>query len=180
MNRREFGKRIGATSLFLLIGGTAFFAEGCALTAANAKALINVLINSVNSILKVATGAPWAGDLAAALTALQTAEQSWTAGGAVTVIDDALNTLTAVLAVIPLTAIYSPLVDIVVSGIEAVLAVLPVASVSTKLRVALASNPHHGRVVLNKTTWLHHTPQGAYKAQWNGICKQIGLPQAEM
>jgi len=174
--RRGF---IGKAALALISFATLSL-TGCALTPANAKALINVLITSIQNILKVSTNAPWVGDLAAALTALQTAEASWSAGGTVAVIDDALNTLTAVLAVIPLTAIYSPLVDIVVAGIEAVLAVLPVATGSAKLRAAISSNPHHGRIVLNKKSLRHETPQGAYKSQWNGLCKQIGLPQAEM
>lgn len=178
-SRRTFGKLVGS-ALLALASGISFSLTGCVLTAANAKSLINVLITSIQNILKVATGAPWAADLSNALSALQTAEQGWTAGGAVTLIDDALNTVTAVLAVIPFTALYSPLVDIVVAGIEAVLAVLPVAPATTKFRVTLSANPHHGRIVLNKPSLRHETPQGAYRAQWNGICKQIGLPQAEM
>lgn len=180
MNRREFSKMAGTVLMALATGGVALFAEGCILNATNVKSLINVLITSIQNILKVATGAPWAADLSAALAALQSAEQNWSAGGAVTLIDDALNTVTAVLAVIPLTAVFSPLVDIIVTGIEAVLAVLPITPSVTKLRGALSANPHHGRIALNKTNWKHETPQGAYKAQWNGICKQIGLPQAEM
>lgn len=178
MKRREMLKMTGFLAMVLVTGGSVL--TGCTLSASNVKSLIGVLISSIQNILKVASGAPWVGDLSNALTALQNAEQNWTAGSATTVIDDALNTVTAVLAVIPLTAVFSPLIDIIVSGIEAVLAVLPVASVSTKLRVALASNPHHGRVILNKPGLFHETPQGAYKAQWNGIAKQIGLPQAEL
>ena len=96
------------------------------------------------------------------------------------IIEPVACAITAVLAVIPLTAVYSPLVDLVVSGIEAVLAVLPVTAVSTRLRGSISGNPHHARVVLNKTTWRHETPQGAYRAQWNGICNEIGLPQAKL
>jgi hypothetical protein len=175
MNRRNFvASWFAAVVGFSMLGLT-----GCALTVDNVKSLINVLIGSIQNILKVATNAPWAAGLSAALAALQNAEQNWTAGSATTLIDDALNTVTAVLAVIPLTAVYSPLVDIVVAGIEAVLAVLPVTPSVTKLRGALDKNPHHGRIVLNKKSLRHETPQGAYKAQWNGMCKEIGLPQAE-
>ena len=180
MTRRAFGKGFGILALSAT-AGTSLFTEGCALTPANVKALINVLITSIqNFILKVATGASWSVDLSAALAALQSAEQNWTSGGPITLIDDALNTITAVLAVIPLTAVFSPLVDIVVAGIEAVLAVIPVTPAVTKLRGTISTNPHHGRVVLRKPSLLHETPQGAYKAQWNGTCKQIGLPQAEL
>jgi len=179
MNRRTFVGRIGSFGILALAGGVSVFTGGCVLSAANVKSVINVLITSIQNILKVATGAPWAADLSAALAALQAAMQNWAAGGAVTLIDDALNTVVAVLAVIPLTAVFSPLVDIIVSGVEAVLSVLPIAAVSTKLRVAVATNPHHGRIALNKPSLFHETPSGAYKHQWNGICDQIGLPQAK-
>ena len=178
-DRRSFNKLLGFGTLALALGGSLITA-GCVLTPANVKSLINVLITSIENILKVATNAPWEAQLSAALVALQTAEMNWTSGGAVAIIDDALNTVTDVLAMIPLTALYSPLVDIVVAGIEAVLAVLPVGVALPKLRAAISNNPHHGRVVLNKTSLRHETPQGAYKAQWNDICKQIGLPQSEM
>lgn len=174
MKRRAFGQYLMA-----FVAALSIPLAGCSLSEANVKSLINVLIASIQNILKVSTGAPWASDLSAALAALQTAEAGWTAGSVTTLIDDALNTVTAVLAVIPFTAVYSPLVDIVVAGIEAVLAVLPITPAVTKLRGAISTNPHHGRIVLNKTNLRHETPQGAYKAQWNGICKQIGLPQAE-
>lgn len=179
MTRRGFGKLTGAGMLALAFGAS-IFASGCALTPANVKALVNILINSIENILKVATNAPWAANLAVALAALQSAEQNWSSGGPITLIDDALNTITDVLAVIPLTAVFSPLVDLIVSGIEAVLAVIPVTPAVTNMRASLSTNPHHGRMVLNKPSWKHETPQGAYKAQWNGTCKQIGLPQAEL
>jgi hypothetical protein len=181
MTRRTFAQRaakIFSAAAILCVGGTIM--TGCILNAANVKSLINMLITSIQNILKVATNAPWASDLSAALAALQSAEQNWSAGGAVTLIDDALNTVTAVLAAIPLTAVYSPLVDIIVAGIEAVLSVIPVTPAVTRLRGVISSNPHYGRIVLNKPNWRHETPQGAYKAQWNGLCKQIGLPQAEL
>jgi hypothetical protein len=178
LTRRDFGKYAG--KFLLLMGASGSVLTGCILTPTNVKALINMLISSIENILKVATNAPWATDLAAALAALQSAEQNWTAGGAVTLIDDALNTITAVLAVIPLTAVYSPLIDLIVSGIEAVLAVLPISASVTRLRGSLSNNPHHGRVMLNKPNLWHETPQGSYKAQWNSICRQIGLSQAEL
>lgn len=175
MNRRRFV----LSSLMAVVSFAAFGLTGCSITEASVKSLLKVLITSIENILKVATGAPWAADLSAALAALQSAAAGWTVGSATTLIDDALNAVTAVLAVIPLTAVYSPLVDIIVAGIEAVLAVLPMTPAVTRLRGTISTNPHHGRIILNKTSLRHETPQGAYKAQWNGICKQIGLPQAE-
>src|ERR1700678_1185449 len=139
LSRRTFGKSL-MSAFMALVALSSTSLTGCSLTEANVKSLINVLITSIQNILKVSTGAPWASDLSAALAALQTAEAGWTSGSATTLIDDALNTITDVLAVIPLTAVYSPLVDIVVAGIEAVLTVLPVTPAITKLRGTILTN----------------------------------------
>jgi len=136
---------------------------------------INVVLNEAESVLAVADpGAPWVTPLDNAIKALQSAETAWQTGSAVAIVDDALNTLSAVLAVIPLTAVYSPLIDVLVAGIEAVLAALPI-STSLKARVMVMQNPHANRYTLVRH-W-YRTPAGNLKANWNSVAKAHGLPQ---
>jgi hypothetical protein len=179
MDRREFGKMSLAG---IAIASLSSFMTACAI---NAKALLNTVIAAVQAVLKVAAPTePWVAQLSAALNALVTAEEaSWTAGGAVTIVIDALNTIANVCAVIPLTAVYSPLIDVLVAGIDAVLAVL-VPPAGAKLKVMAIANPHRGRVVINTPRRFAgvqlQTEQGAFKGQWNDLATQIGLPQAKI
>ena len=111
--------------------------------------------------------------------ALQAAEATWTNTGTVSVIIDALDVLEAVCAVIPLTALFSPLIDILVSGIEAVLAAMTSQTAQVlNLRAKYVANPHHGRVTLNKPHFLQ-THQGAYHKQWNDMATNLGLSAAK-
>ena len=100
MNRRKFLKRLAsATAIALAAGATTVTIEGCTFNITDA---INTVLNSALAILKVAEpGATWTGALANAIAALQKAETQWQSGGAATVVIDALNTIEAVLAVIP-------------------------------------------------------------------------------
>lgn len=178
MTRRQFGKRSLATVATLTLAPS-FMAtlavEGCS----EAKQILNDIINSAQALLALEPNAVWAQDLSAAIAALQQAEASWTSGGAVAVVEDALNTLEAVLAVIPMTAAFSPLVDILVAGIEAVLNVLfpqPATSAAAKAKFNALSDPHRGRVTV---------PPGSTRAQqiwfvnaWNAEAKTLGLSQA--
>ena len=175
ITRRQFGVGSMCAAVVGAMGSV-----GCTLSLAGVQALLAVLIASIQSILKVATGATWAASLSSALGGLQTAEQSWKAGGAITILEDALNSIEVVLAVIPLTAVFSPLIDIIVSGIEAVIAVIPVNPSVIKLRASLSTNPHHNRIPLRKPSLWHETPSGAFKAQYNSMAKEIGLPQAQI
>lgn len=183
MNRRKFlTKLASATAIALAAGATTVMIEGCSINIADA---INAVLNSALAVLKVAEpGASWIGDLSGAITALQQAEATWQSGGAASIVVDALNTLEAVLAVIPATAVYSPLIDILVAAIETVMGAFGVSTqiktmVSAK-RPAVVSSPHYGKAALNKPNFLHPTWTGAYKAQWNDKAKAIGLPQAEL
>lgn len=173
MNRRMFLKSAGAA------GATVAFLpslalEGCSV---DVKGLINTVIESVKGILAVAApGAGWVADLTTALTALEQAEAQWTAGGAVTLVEDALNTISAVVAVVPLTAPYAPLVAILVAGIEAVLNAL-VPTTGAAAPAARRPNVYSGRVGLQKPH-LFQTQVGAYKEQFNNQAKALGLTQA--
>jgi hypothetical protein len=179
MHRREFlGKSAGATALAVAagLGIVTVPLEGCAFNITDA---INTVLNSALAIIKVAEpGAPWLTPLANAIQALQQAETKWQAGGASTLVIDALNTIEAVLAVIPATAVYSPLIDILIAGIEAVMAAFGNHSVST--RATVINSPHYRAATLTGPSFLHPTWTGAYKFQWNSKAKGIGLSAAEL
>lgn len=153
-NRRTFFLGAGALALTAAVTLPTI---GC---TPNWEGILNTLITSGEAVLKVAEpNAMWLKPFESALTALQGAEAQWKAGSAITIIESALNTLAAVAAVIPFTAVYSPLIDILVAGIDAVLSAISPAPSGTKL--AAAHNARVGRAKLKAQT------QSAYKAQWN-------------
>lgn len=171
MNRRKFFAASAATAAVLILP------TGCAFSVTGT---INVIISAISGILSYVGGtAPWVADLQAALTALQNAEANWKAGNTSALIIDALNTVEAVLAVIPLTAIYSPLIDVIVAGIEAIInyfAPPATAMVLSKPRATILNNPHKGRVTC-KQPHLLQSYAGAWKAQYNDVATGLGLSQ---
>ena len=180
MQRRDFLKRTATVGAIIAVSPSALLVEGC--PSVNVKALLNTVLDSAQAILKVATpNAPWIPALESAIVALQQAEQQWSAGSSVQIIISALNTLQAVLAVIPVTAAYSPLIAVLVAGIEAVLAAVVPQPAPTPVTLNAAKNPYltSHRVVLNKPHFLQ-SRQGAYKAQWNATAVKVGLPQAKI
>jgi len=164
----------GFTLSTILFSGTlpvCTVATGC--TSTQVIKEINVALNEASAVLAVADpSAPWLNDLKNAIVNLQGAESTWQSGGKVAIVDDALNTLAAVTAAIPLTAVYSPLIDVLVASIEEVLAALP-TSTAARLSATLATNPHAGRYQIQKR-W-YRTPAGNLKANWNQVAKAKGL-----
>ena len=176
LNRRQFFKGAAGAAVVVAVSPSLLLVQGC--SGSEVEKLLNTVIASGEAILAVAEpDAPWLASLESGLKALQTAEASWVGGGAVALVDDALNTIQGVLAGIPLTAVYSPLVDVLVAGIEAVLAALPSSSVATPS--ARAANPRIGRVALHKPHLLQ-TRVGAYKAQFNDTAEALGLAKAKI
>ena len=182
MERRSFLKRLaGAIALALATGATTVTIDGCSF---DIKSAINTVLNSALAILKVAEpNATWTASLASAIAALQQAETNWQAGGAATIVIDALNTVEAVVAVIPITAPYAPLIDILVAGIEAVMSAfgltkqLPPMAMSK--RGVIVNSSHYGRATIS-TSFAHPTWQGAYKHHWNAEPAALKLPQAQI
>jgi hypothetical protein len=130
---------------------------------------INVVLTEAVTILSVADpNAAWVPQLQQAVAALKIAEANWTAGGTVQIVIDCLNTIEAITAVIPFTAVYSPLIAVLVAGIEAILAALP-ASTTSKL----SQNPYYGRYQM--VDHWYHTPAGNFKANWNSVAKAHSL-----
>jgi len=102
---------------------------------------INEVLVGVSSVLTaVDPNAAWVPQVTAAVAALEKSEAGWQAGTTTSIVlVNSLTSLEAVLAVIPETAAYSPLIDVAIAGIEAVLPLLPVSVASN--RVSLTSNP---------------------------------------
>ena len=170
-SRRKFIN--GGSLAVLSLGAVSTISlEGCSTSSVINE--INVVLQEAAAVLAVAEpGAAWVGELQKAIAALMSAEQQWQTGSTVQLVIDALNTIVAITAVIPLTATYSPLIDILVAGIEAVLAALPA---STSLKLAVENNPHVGRVKIQRH-W-YHTPATDFRDTWNTTAKERGLISA--
>ncbi|HUD74122.1 MAG TPA: hypothetical protein VMQ76_03545 [Terracidiphilus sp.] len=174
MNRRTFIRTLSAVSALAMLP-----IVGCAFSVTGA---LNVIINALKAIISYVAGSqPWAVALESALNALVQAEAAWKAGGAAAIIIDALNTIEAVLAVVPFTAIYSPLIDVIVSGIEAIINYFaPQTQVRyAKPRATAQNNPHLGRVAL-KAPGAFQSPAGSWKQQYNDTAIGVGLPQLKI
>ena len=157
--------RIKATAASLILSLTLCTTlTGC--TSAQVEAEVNAVLTQATNVLVVADpSAPWVPQLQKAIADLKTAEATWTSGGTVAVVIDALNTIELITADIPLTAQYSPLIDVLVAGIEACLALLP-STAATNMSAKMSRNPHIGRVVLKH----HFTVSGNVKEfdnAWN-------------
>ena len=167
LNRRELIKYGAVGGASILVMPVSLSLEGC--SAQEIENAINVVLQSGQAVLKVIDpAASWFNSLADAITALKQAESTWQAGGAVTIVGDALNTIEAVLAVIPFFEPYAILIEVLVAGIEACLALLPSSAKSTKMRAT--ANPYRGVITLRKPHFLQ-TTASAYKEQWNAAVK---------
>lgn len=135
---------------------------------------LNVVLTEATNVISVADPtASWGPELKSAVAALKTAETSWQSGGAVADVTSALNTIVAITAVIPLTAAYSPLIDVLVAGIEAVLVALPANALLTANYATMAAgNPHVGRY--HMVHHFMHSSAGDFRKNWNDVAKQSG------
>jgi hypothetical protein len=168
-------KLLSSLVLASVLAVTTIPTVGC--SEAQTVAEVNTILTEATTILTVADpNAAWVPQLKAAVSALQTAETTWQAGGAVAKVDDALNAIVAITAVIPLTAAYSPLIDVLVAGIEAVLAALPASPNATLVMAQV--NPHIGRVVIKHH--MFHSRSSEFTAAWNQAAHQAGLANAEL
>lgn len=164
-----------------LLAATTLPTTGC--SASQVTNEINVVLTQATNILVVADPtATWVPQLQAAVTALKTAESSWSSGGSVQIVIDALNTVEAITAVVPLTAAYSPLIDIMVAGIEAAITALepsvPANSVAAAHRIQATQNPHIGRVSIAHHAF--HSRSTEFKDAWNASAKVHNLVGAEI
>lgn len=157
--------------------------EGCTF---NVTSALNTVLDSLLSILKLAdSSSTWVSSLDSAITALKQAEAKWKTGSTSAIVTDALDTVEAVLAVIPATATFSALVDIAVAAIEAIMSAfgLTVQLTSTaqvENRQKVVNSVHYKAVKITGPSLLHPTWTGAYKAQWNSECVKLNLTAAKI
>ena len=177
MNRRQLIQRIGIGAAFLATFSTPYLAlTGC--SGDTIKGVLNVVLNSAKALLGlIAPNSSLYADFSAAIAKLEADEAQWTAGGAIALIEDGLTAVQDVLAVIPVTAIYSPLIAILVAGIEAVLALIPQPTAAAP--AARRANPYIGQATLTPPH-AFQTKAGAYTAQWNKKAVSLGLAQAQI
>lgn len=176
MNRRSFLRTFGLFAFLFLILPTSWLMSGC--TGDTIKGVLNVVLNSAKALLGlIAPNSSLYADFSAAIAKLEADEAQWSAGGAIALIEDGLTAVQDVLAVIPQTAIYSPLIAILVAGIEAVLALIPQPTAVTP--AARVSNPYLGQATLTPPH-LFQTRAGAFREQWGKKAVEIGFPQAKI
>jgi hypothetical protein len=175
MNRRKFLQFTSVGAAVAVVTPSAILTTGCSFSVTGT---LNIIIEAIQGILGyVGTSQPWAVDLSNALAALEAAESSWKAGGDATLVIDALNALEAVTAVIPFTAIYSPLIDLIVAGIDSIINHFAPQGTT---RATVRTNPHIGRVAIKGPSFLHPTYAEAFKNQYNDTATGIGLPQLKI
>jgi hypothetical protein len=179
ISRRQALTSIAKVGALTLVAPSMF---GCAF---NVKDSLTTIISAISGILSyVGNTQPWAATLQAALAKLQATVATWTTGTPAAIVLDILDSIEAVLGAIPLTAIYSPLIDLIVTAIEAIVnyyAQNSPASVVKLMQKRLSAprNPRIGRVAL-KTPHVLQSPQGAWKQQYNDAAVGIGLPQLKV
>ena len=185
MNRRSFLRTFGLFVFVFLILPTSWLMSGC--TGDTIKGILNTVLASAKALLGlIAPNSSLYADFSAAIAKLEADEAQWTAGGVITLIEDGLTAVEDVLAVIPVTAIYSPLIAILVAGIEAVLALIPrptpaaSAAALTAMVQRVQTNPYIGQATLDQPSFWHPTHAGAYTDQWNKKAVAIRLAQAKI
>lgn len=170
MNRRFFIKSAtaGVATLgfapSLLLTGCAFSVEG----------MLNTIISAAMGVLQYVDPSLASG-IQKAVTDVQTAITNWKNTGVVADLEQALNALVVIMGDIPLTAVYAPLVGLIVSGVEAVINYF--GSAQAKAKLAAIRNGYVGMIPLTPPH-AFQTHQGAFKAQFNALAKSLGLTKA--
>jgi len=145
---------------------------GC--SAASTENDINAILTAAQNVVQETDpNAPWLPQLTAAIAEVKTAEATWVAGGAKQDVINALNILAQVSALIPLTAAYSPLIDVLVAGIDVVLNLFGAAPPAT---VGAVANVHEGRVVIHHKLFGNRASE--FVAQWNKTAEATGFTHA--
>lgn len=174
MNRRKFLMSSGIGGVAVLASPSLLGVEGC--DASTLKSYLNAVLDSAEKILALSSSSDsWYTTLVDAITSLKATESNWDGSTAVDVVVSALDTLEAVLAVIPVTSGYSALIALLVSAIEMILTTFVKTSVTTvKVKMLAQANPYRGVVPLKNPHFLQ-SKVGAYKAQWNNLANGLGI-----
>jgi hypothetical protein len=158
----------------LLLGALPLMTTGCTPSAAEIAADGNAVATALLSIaaLEQPTDPTAAANLTTAANALKAATANWTTGSPTADINSAATAVEVVLASIPQTAIYAPLVAITVAALDAILAATGVKSAEA----TASKNPYHGMAKIHRSL-LHPTLEGAFKAAWKKAIKDINKKQ---
>jgi hypothetical protein len=174
MNRRQLIQRGSLASVALM--APSLFLAGC--SGDTIKGILNTVLDSAKALLGLlAPNSAFYTDFAAAIAKLEADEAQWTAGGAVTILEEGLTAVQDVLAVIPQTMVFSPLIAILVAGIDAVLNLIPQPAVVA--HAARRANPYKGQATL-LSPHVFQSHAGAYRAQWNAQAVALGLARAKI
>ena len=167
MNRRTLLKSLTAASTLAILPVT-----GCAFSVTG---MLSTIISALEGVLNyAAANAAWLPQVQQVLAKLQAELGQWQAGqGVWATLEEVLNDALPVLALIPLTAPFAPLIALIVAGIEAIVNYFAPKPAATKF----AENPYNGLVVLRHPHVLQ-TYQGAFRAQFNDAANGLGLTKA--
>jgi hypothetical protein len=173
MNRRNFITR-STTALALLTMAATFPLTACAFSVTG---MLSTIISALTGVLNyVAADATWLPAVQQVLAKLQTELAAWQSGtGVIATLEQVLNDALPILALIPLTAVYAPLIGLVVAGIESIINHFGTAS--AKRAMYAANNPYQGMVKL-KEPHFGQSWQGAFKSQFDDTAKGLGLTKA--
>jgi hypothetical protein len=171
MDRRNFITQSIAATVGIIVIPTV---SGC-----GAVTDLNAILKAAQNFLSVADpNASWLPDFKAAVNTLVTADLDWTADSSTsTKVVDALNALEAVTSVIPLTAVYSPLIDVLVAGIEIVLATFGSSTAQVaQAKISSSRNVRIGRVTIPRHAFRSFASD--FKLSWNAAAINAGLRPA--
>ncbi len=179
MNRRNFMKSASLGGAASILVPSLLAVEGC--DSSTLKSYLNVILKSAESILALSSSTDsWYTTLTNAITALENTESDWNGSTAVSAVVSALDTVEAVLAVIPITSAYSALIDLLVTAIDTILTTfVSTSSIPAKVQSLAQANPHRGRVPLKKAHVLQ-SKVGAYRSQWNELATSLGYTKVKI
>jgi hypothetical protein len=137
MNRREFAQRAVA----IVVLSSVLFTSGCtanqAQEVAASGAAVSAALLSIAAI-EQATNPTLAADLTTAATTLKSATANFQTGDSLAIINSAAAVAQTVLAEIPATSQYAPLVAIAVAALDAILAATGNTSVAASAHTVSA------------------------------------------
>lgn len=111
---------------------------------------------------------------------LKAATANFSTGGSIAIVNDALTAASIVLASIPQTAAFAPLVPIAEAAIDILIANIGGTPAPTTVAAAHAriAGPHYTYPSAQIPHRIFRSPQGDFKAAWNDTAKKNGLKQA--
>lgn len=133
---------------------------GCSMSKTQLKSYGDTIDTAVASILTLTHNSQIAAQVKQAQQVFDNAVQNWSGASTSSMVISSLNAVEAALALIPQTAAYAPLVDVVIAAAESIIASLPVNNTS-----AIVKANHQVRAT---NTPLFKSPK-QFVAAWNAV-----------